>query len=229
MIESNRNTIFDKFKVLYQQEPFLPNHQELFIIDGIIDPELFAIQPERILFIAKEHNLLKKPEDEKPYAADYTKWWKLGVNYSFSHRISAWTHGILNNFTTNYDDITIDDKKIALRSVAFINVKKSSGKANADPDVISKYIVASRKLLHEQIHEINPTLIISCFRYDYLPNQLFDGALTPTSSGTFSYGKWEGIDVINFYHPSARKSSRWLYEKLNEAYTYIQNVRSNYG
>ncbi|GLU54939.1 hypothetical protein [Dyadobacter frigoris] len=195
-------------------------------MDGIIDPELFAVQPERILFIAKEHNLLKKPTDELPYAADYTTWWKLGVNYLFSHRISSRTHGILNNFTANYDDITIDDKKLALRSVAFINVKKSSGKASANPEVISKYIVASQKLLHEQIHDIAPTLTISCFRYDYLPNQLFDGVLTKIIPGTFSYGRWKGVDVINFYHPSARKKSKWLYEKLEEAFAYVQNTRS---
>jgi hypothetical protein len=225
----NHNSIFNKFKALYVQEPYLPDYQELFIMDGIIDPELFAIKPERILFIAKEHNLLKKPEDEKPYAADYTEWWKLGVNYLFSHRISEWTHGILNNFTTNYDDITIDHKKLALRSVAFMNVKKSSGKASANPEVISKYIVASQQLLHEQIHEINPTMIICCFRYDYLPNQLFDGALTKKNDGTFSYGKWEGIDVINFYHPSSRKRSKWLYEEVCKAFTYVKNTRSTNG
>lgn len=219
-------SILNKFKALYQQEPYLPDYQELFIIDGVIDPELFAIQPERILFIAKEHNLLKKPTDESHYDADYTIWWNKGVNYMFSHRISAWAHGILNNFTANFDDITIDHKKLALRSVAFINVKKSSGKANANQEVISRYIVASQKLLHEQIREINPTMIICCFRYDYLPNQLFDGALTKTTAGTFSYGKWEGVDVINFYHPSSRKRSKWLYDEVEKAFAYFKNTRS---
>ncbi len=226
MNERDRNIIFDKFKTLYQQEPYLPDYQELFIIDGIIDPELFAAKSERILFIAKEHNLLKKPEDEKPYAADYTEWWKLGVNYLFSHRISEWTQGILNNFTANYEDITLDHKKLALRSVAFINVKKSGGKASANPEVISKYIVASQQLLHEQIREINPTMIICYFRYDYLPNQLFDGALTNTNAVTFSYGKWEDIDLINFYHPSSRKRSKWLYDEVGKAFTYVKNTRS---
>lgn len=189
-----------------------------YIKDGIIDPALFGRQVKKLLFIAKEHNYVTEVFDPN-YAADYRIWCKQHVHLQFAHRLSEWAFGILNDFPEKFEDITYDQKHLALRSIAFINVKKSSGGAAANSEVIKAYINHSRHLLLCQIAEINPSIIICCFRYDNYPQQLFGIPMTRPISNTFSYGTWEGTTVINFYHPSSRKKKRYLYQLLCQAIT----------
>jgi hypothetical protein len=204
-----------QFENLYSKVK-LTDFDKRFIRDGIIDLPLFEKQSKRVLFIAKEHNYVTDKFDPN-YAADYSKWWKQHVHLQFSHRISEWAHGILNDFPENFEELTYDQKHLALRSIAFINVKKSSGGSTSNPEVITSYIAHSRHLLLQQIEEIRPSLIVCCFRYDNYPNQLFGITMKRHLSNTFSYGTWNGTRILNFYHPSARKRKIVLYNMLKEA------------
>ena len=221
----NDDLIFDSFKKLYESQTTFADYNGVFIKDGIVNKTLFGKPGEKILFIAKEHNLPKDYEKKKEtYAADYRIWWEHYLNSRFSIRISEWAHGIKNNFETNFDDI--DDvlhRQAALRSIAFINVKKTAGRANANATTIWRYIGASRTLLLQQISEIAPTLIVCGFRYDNYPDQLFGPSMKKSESGTFSTGTWAGIDIINFFHPSCRKDPKWLYEELGKAHKVLRS------
>lgn len=208
-------SIFTQFQELYRAKK-LPDCENQFVKDGIINPVLYASQPERILFIAKEHNRREQHDYENNYA-DYREWIKDVMYLQFAHRLGDWSYGILNKFPDNMDQVSHDERHTALKSVAFINVKKASGTATANPHHIGQYIVESRDLLHRQIQQINPTLIVCCFRYDGYINHLFDQALVRAKSNAYSVGKWNGIKVINFWHPSSRKSKQFLYEQLKEA------------
>lgn len=194
-----------------------------FIEDGIINSTRFNNQHTKILFIAKEHNYLGS-RDQKDYKADYRKWWNIHVHLQFSHRISEWAYGILNDFATEYDQLTYEQKYEALRSIAFINVKKTSGNSTANPKVICDYIIQSRELLCKQIKEISPTIIVCCFRHDYYIEHLFHATLTKSVSNTFSYGEWDNIKLINFYHPSSRKAKKLLYQVMKEAMEQIKSM-----
>jgi hypothetical protein len=219
-LEMNDELIFDSFSKLYEVETGLPDYSGVFIKDGIVNKSLYNSSREKILFIAKEHNL-HSDYNKETYAADYRTWWEDHVHLGFSVRISEWAHGIENGFITPYETITKSQREIALKSIAFINVKKTAGKASANSKTISGYIGRSQSLLQHQISEIAPTLIVCCFRYDNYPEQLFDIIMNKSESGTFSYGKWNGIVIINFFHPSCRKNKKWLYEELGVAYKYI--------
>lgn len=218
----NDDIIFDSFRTLYEVQTQLTDYNGVFIKDGIVNKELFRESREKILFIAKEHNL-PNSYNKKTYAADYRIWWEDHVHLGFSVRISEWAHGIENNFSTPYDAIEKVHREQALKSIAFINVKKTAGRANANPKTIWGYIGASCSLLLEQIREIAPTLIVCGFPYDNYPIQLFDVQMKKSESGTFSIGTWEGISIINFFHPSCRNDKKWLYNELAQAYKSIRS------
>ncbi|RRB04108.1 hypothetical protein [Larkinella rosea] len=207
--------IFTQFQSLYSEKG-LPDLGNQFVKDGIIDPVLYCQQSKRILFIAKEHNY-REQHDYVNNHADYREWIKSVMYLGFANRLGEWAYGILNDFPEDIDQVSHDDKHTALKSVAFINVKKASGTATANPHLIGKYILESRDLLRQQIEAIAPTVIVCCFRYDDYINHLFDHNLVRAESNAYSVGKWNGIDIINFWHPSSRKSKQFLYDQLRLA------------
>lgn len=217
---NSNDAIFEEFKELYRAKE-LPDWQKVFIKDGVIHPAAFAGQRHRVLFIAKEHNYLGGKEDTN-YKADYREWWKEHIHLLFSHRISEWAYGLLNDFSTGLETLSYAEKHSALQSIAFINVKKSSGGATANKQTILAYISESRELLHRQIQGIAPTLIISCFRHDYYTEHLFANNMKRVSAA-YSLGSWNGIPVITYYHPSSRKNKKQLYTDLARAFEQIQS------
>jgi hypothetical protein len=153
------NPIFDTFRDLYKCHTNLADCSGVFIKDGIINIESFKNSRERTLFISKEHNLHKKYGPNN-YAADYRIWWAEHVHLAFSVRISEWAFGIESRFSVPLDAINNFQRKKALQSIAFLNVKKTAGRATADSKTISGYIDVSQKLLQRQIIEIDPTLCL---------------------------------------------------------------------
>jgi hypothetical protein len=223
-----KDSIFREFADLYIQEK-LPGYELIvkndsparddgIIRDGITDPKQYEGQPHKILFICKEHNHLNGGYN----SGDVREWWaskKGNVQYNFSHRISEWAYGIAKDFPA-YETVEHCHKEQALRNIAFINVKKVWGDASADAKVIWKYTEASKVLLQKQIKEINPTIIIACFRYDYLTKLLFEFDSMNTAPHGFSYRMWNESLVINFFHPSSRKNKEFLYNTFKEVVTY---------
>lgn len=213
------SSVLTELDALYKTKA-LADSSNRFIRDGIINPTLFEAQERKVLFIAKEHNYLEA-QDYTDYKNGYIDWWNLHVHLQFSHRISEWAYGIQNNFPIFSENLDYALKHEALKSIAFINVKKASGTASANAQVIFEYMEASRELLQRQITEIAPTHIVTCFRYDAYPKCLLGIEMFRTEANTFGYGQWNGIKVVNFYHPSSRKNKRFLYEQLGEAFKYI--------
>ncbi|CCH01966.1 hypothetical protein FAES_3965 [Fibrella aestuarina BUZ 2] len=211
----NDDSIFSRFGQLYKENSLIDCDQFL-IKDGIIDPALYPCQPRRILVIAKEHNFLHRNKQPNGYEGDYRAWWKMQVEHRFAHRISEWCFGVLNGFTTPFEEVTHEQKQLALRSIAFMNVKKTGGGHASNPQTILDYIDVSRALLLEQIQQIAPDLIIGGFRHDVYMERLFGVAMTPALSDGYSTGSWQGCQLITSFHPSARKSKRFLYTKLAE-------------
>lgn len=213
-----QETPFKELIALYKEKALIDSIKGI-IKDGVINPAEYNKQTTKVLFIAKEHNPLKDPHE----SGDYREWWNDDVRYPFSHRLSEWAHGIINDFPP-YEQIKHSDKKDALRSIAFINLKKTTGKSSSDIKVLSSYVNASRNLLLDQIREIAPTIIVCCLRYDTLPKQLFDFKDMRPALPKFGYQYWKNIPVLNFYHPSARKNKVSLYEELTQL---VRFPRSN--
>ena len=217
----NYPSLKDEFVSLYKTKE-LTDCNNRFVKDGIINPALFAQQKIRVLFIAKEHNDLDPTTADETYTPDYSVWWNHHIHLQFSHRVSEWAYGIINDFP-DYSGIEEGNKKHeALKSIAFINVKKVSGGAAADPILISKYIEYGRELLHRQIAEIAPTIIVCCFRDNWYVEHLFGFGPMKSTVDKLGVGIWNNINVVNFYHPSARKSKHGLYSQLKEVIALVK-------
>ncbi|MBO0934149.1 hypothetical protein [Fibrella aquatilis] len=196
----------------------LVDYSNLFISDGIINDELCNKQKIKILFIAKEHNKLNREYEDNP---SYSDWWKQHVMYTFSHRISEWAYGISNNFPPYAEAQDADRKHEALKSIAFINVKKVCGGSSSNSAIIGEYIIKTRSLLLRQIQEIAPTIIICCFKYNWFVEALFGVENVNTASNDWGFYTWKGINIVNYFHPSSRKSKLALYDGLREAVRFL--------
>lgn len=210
------DSIFLDFQTHYKAN-HLADSENFIIKDGIINPELYKSQKRKILFIAKEHNFINRDKYPNGYEGDYRHWWNNYLNYTFSHRISEWSFGIADEFNTTYEAISWEQKMNALKSIAFINVKKTGGGSSSNKATLLNYIEVSRDLLQQQITGIDPDLIICCFRYDCFVNKLFDVAMERVPPNHYSLGTWQGKRVINFYHPSSRKGKKFLFDQIREA------------
>lgn len=220
-----QDLILNRIHQFYLKSELLDKNNH-FIRDGIINRDLFAAQSKRVLFVAKEHNLIQKGEYAEKPNDGYSEWWNKHVHLQFSHRISEWAYGILNDFPAFSPSLDRDIKHDFLRSIAFINVKKSGGSFTAKPQVIWDYIDQTRDLLLEQIGDINPTHIVTCFRYDVFTEKLFGVKLQSSGSKTFGFGIWRNSQVLNFYHPSARKGKQFLYEQLADGFRQLNSHAS---
>lgn len=145
------------------------NHKDtVFISDGIVNPDLWFSNENRVLFLLKEayggtenwdliNDLLKTNQTLGPT-------WK---------RVSQWTYGILN---TSFSSIPSFKKSSEyskgnnewLNQIAIMNCKKSNGNSTSTSDDIRNYTYNDRKELFEQLKLIDPTVIVCGYTYEYL-------------------------------------------------------------
>ena len=224
--EKKANALFGKWK---SKEPKRGvNHgADIFIRDGIADPEQWFSQDVRPLFLLKEaytkdstykkdwdlcDHFMGRGEDElrvtEPKECDST--WC---------RITQWAYGILNTSAEEAPSFEEAEKAIRnesgkvlygnewLSKIAVVNVKKSGGRASSSYENIEEYVFQDRVELAEQIDLIDPTVIVCGRTYDF-----FD--MIPGMGGGFnepSAGCYEEflvndhpVIVVNYWHPANR-------------------------
>lgn len=169
-------------------------YNNFIVSDGIIDESQF----EKILFITKE------PNDPKPSESwDLALFLKKNLYGNYGARLSEWSYGILKGFPP----IGEMPKKHHnyLRKTAVINIKKSGGKASANHSILEKHLRLNAPLLREQIMLIKPEIIIGGIgRVDYWGILFPDGWNRTRTGYDIDVGKWNGIKIIDFYHPAYR-------------------------
>lgn len=211
IINSHKNThlnaLFKKWKKQYPDS-------ENFVEDGIINEELFNQSCQKILLITKE------PNDPKKEATDYRIWWNQEIYFKFSYRIAEWAYGIHNNFPP-YDQIWPNNEdKIAhksLKSIAFMNVKKSGGSGSSEENMINEYIRRDFDYIHQQIDIIDPEIVIIGMSWASTVNLLFPDIDWKQSGYGIEIGRHNGAKVIDFYHPSS-------WNGPSASYSLLQNV-----
>jgi hypothetical protein len=143
------------------------------IFDGIINAELYLKSKIKILWI------LKEPYDEfdennNPYGGGWDfkdtlnckqskKDFGKGINTFKNMIYVSW--GILNDFCSWQDIPDIDEKPQIInsfKSTGFINIKKLPGYKKSPPNVIAKAYRDFKGILHRQINEYSPDVIIFC-------------------------------------------------------------------
>lgn len=190
--------------------------------DGIINETEYTKQATKLLFVAKEPNGSNHKE-ENGHMSFCEEWNGGNPNYPFALRIADWSIGIMNNFP-EYSNITDVQRHNQLKTIAFMNIKKSRGTGSLhDVTALNQLANAQINYLHRQIDSINPELVVLCLsRSHYLRQLLF-----PESTGKWKNSGY-GIDVsilrekilIDFYHPSSRIVPA-------ASYSLLQNVIKN--
>jgi hypothetical protein len=179
--------------------------------DGIIDPAKFNQTCPRILYVLKDVN--NRAEDDPSHGVrNLPEWLQDGPRHQLWFTIAKWSAGLLCDFPL-YNTLGKDLVRDSFARVAAINLKKASGGARVDNEIVSAYTHQDRNLLLEQIRRINPQLIISCGVMEQLI-WLLDLKVNPESpSDKPVRDEVRGAWVVPFRHP-ARAAGSKIYEQL---------------
>lgn len=121
----------------------------------------YYVSTPRVLVVLKEPN--KSPGEDLRWILNS------GAKYQIWHTVAVWVAGILNGFPP-YAELRYDSarKNAALRRVAAMNLKKTSGGATIDDRTLHWHSFQERALLRQQIKELGPTVILACGTFEPL-------------------------------------------------------------
>jgi hypothetical protein len=167
--------------------------------DGIVDEVRYSNQNTKVLFIAKE------PNDPEQTPGDYRTWWmNEGLQFKFTYQLAEWAYGVLNDFPPYLEANKYENKFEALKSVAFMNLKKSGGGATADGSEIYQYAKNTSSFLQKQIKIIAPDIAV-CSIGDWGPWEcIFPNAAWKQDGNGMWIAKSENTKIVSFGHPSNR-------------------------
>ena len=183
--------------------------------DGIINEAYF--KEPRILFICKE------PNDPSLSEGDYRVWWNDQMTYAFSRRLGEWAYGIMNDFPL-WNSYTDDDSHQALKSIAFMNVKKTGGARTTNHAEIGEYIQRDFDFIQEEINIINPSIIICSLGLSEITRMVLPEITDWVNTGyEILYAKSESRIVIDFYHPSILAPGVMSYVLLEKVFRILNH------
>lgn len=214
----------ERFESLFSEWSSLNHHKgKGFVSDGIIDKNRWEKTERKILFILKEaYSDPTDPEDFDLCELIRDKW--QGPKHPIWWNLSYWAYGIHNS--NHLQTIRKPEKnnekeraliKESLLSSAVLNIKKSSGNTQSNPDDLKHYVLNDGEFIKREIELINPSIIICGYVWEYLDhlwpnaNQVYD--LVYRDGKTF---------IVDFWHPANR-----FHPKLN--YYCLMSVISNSG
>ena len=165
--------------------------------DGIVNRDVFNKCKKRILWILKEVNHDGELDDWDMCEILRTEIkGEKGINPGWSNTFAPIiysTYGILNNLKWHEIPYCNEKPEIidVLNSIAYMNVKRTSGGANVDYQKLSEAYKENKNLLFNQINEINPSIIIYGGTF-----YLFENDLDLISN--------KNVTHISAYHPAHR-------------------------
>ncbi len=183
-----------------------------FLEDGLFDEEEWNKQNIKILYVLKEANWENGNGDLCEYLLSEVSstYWRTWNN------IVRWTHAI--RFGEDYiRKITKRDKTSCLKTIAFLNIKKVGGDAQADDEEIRTYGKLDAEFIYRQIQLYRPNIIVCCGRgngknADILYNYVFPKShisrwqypIEKYNYFMLSLNEETKIPVVSFRHPQIR-------------------------
>lgn len=210
------------------------------ILDGVFDPEKYLSAKYKILWI------LKEPYDEfDDDGVPFGGGWHLkdailpkqkfqeftGGRKTFEPMIYA-SWGILNNFCLwdDMNDVSKDPTMLeALKSIAYINVKKLPGHKASYYKTINDTYAKHKDILLKQIEYINPDIIIGGATLGLFINDLGLSRKDIIRHKGLNYFIKDNKIFIEAYHPAQRTSSTGVTQQMycDGIITAVQNWATN--
>lgn len=220
MINAQLNILFEDWK-----QAMLRNGDKGFCYDGLIycnghEDAQWHNAGRRILFLLKEQND-NDGEDVREWTGSING---ISPNGNFFNRLSAWLYGLTNLTTSGYPSIEeafnpINQMKaLSEYPYAYVNVKKQTGTAVADDNIVYDYAVRYASFLRKELDILSPTIIVCggeiVFR---VAREVIYNKVDFREVNDWVYYSSElGLTLINSYHPAAHKSNELMYRGMME-------------
>lgn len=202
MLKQKQENLFQEWKETRKDESFVK--------DGIFCPETWLEQERKILFVLKEANWEWANADLCRWLLDggSSTCWKTWNN------IARWAQALIG-MEEYPEHISKEERIFWLGKIAFLNLKKTGGKAVADSEMIRRYAVRDAELIRKQILLCSPDLIVCCGKgkgknadllYDVVLKEDKKNERRTTVHGYLYFTVFleTEIPVISFYHPQMR-------------------------
>lgn len=151
-----QNILFEEWR----KKPDLNGNKiRKFVVDGVIDQDVFKLQTKKILFILRDKNCSIRLEDADNKLAcelnDHGSGWRTWNN------VARWTSALIDESDYPYD---ISDKIRAehMRKVVAMNLKKEAGTSRTNGDELEFATKSYWNEIYRQIEIYSPDIIICC-------------------------------------------------------------------
>ncbi|PKK84742.1 MAG: hypothetical protein CVT49_00900 [candidate division Zixibacteria bacterium HGW-Zixibacteria-1] len=205
------NKLFEDWK---QQYAGLKIDTTKFSADGIICEDKYDAAKKKILFVLRETNDF--PE------GDLRVLYRDGPKLQMAAQLSKWATGILYDFP-DYSEVDMNENNIrteAIKSIAIMNVKKYTGGAIADFNLLHVFTKLDKDLIKREIDIIKPQIIVCCNTFIELMWAL-DLELDMSDLENI-FGKsyiYNGARIVVWqHHPSDRGKHSENYDRLKKLF-----------
>jgi hypothetical protein len=181
------------------------------VCDGIINEEHYKAANLKIVWLLREPwfaetwSMLRSANSIYSTMGNSPTW----------HTMAYVVYSILNSFPTWREMNYLREQPAMaefLRSIAYINVKKSVGTTASDPNEIYSWFKKGEHIIRHQVTTIKPDVVIGCAPFMRDVFAWYDGYAPLATEGTAAY--LSGADsplLIQAYHPSCRiKRQRYV-------------------
>lgn len=190
------------------------------VTDGVVNEQQYINAPVRICFLLKEVNGGEN--------WDLCEFVRDGGRAQTWNNISRWVYGIYHSGCdvpwADLQDIDNAFRRDYLQSICVVNVKKRSGKSEADNGLVYQAAERDQNLLRKQLEIYEPQVLICCGTTDCyfdLITEFEHPQWEMTRRGIWYVREPSGRLVISYIHPEARIRDNLLYYGLVDAYREI--------
>ncbi len=208
----------DKITKLFQKWKAEPYYSESFNEDGIIDIDAWKKANRKILFLLKETN------DYPGSISDLIKisWDEFPKNVY--RNCARWAYTLLNsskNFIPSFADSEVNLEQLGKKTlypVAIMNIKKLTGKPNADMEKIEQFAKSDSTYIQKEIEIINPEIIVCGNTFYMLQSHIYPANFFKRLNGHHLVYLGGNRIYFDLCHPGAHFRSDILYYSLCGAF-----------
>ena len=213
--------------VKYFSTKYPPNFgKSAYVSDGIVNLAEYKKTSTKILWVLKEVNA-KDPEkdwsvsdwlNQDNWTKEYPKWKR---TYS---KLLKTTWAILNK---KWDNIPPAERITdIIRKIAYINIKKTAGKAKSKDTEINQYFNEEKDMILKQIEAIAPDIIINASHVESILNKGALNVLDRQYVNPFMIGhqitQHKKRVVLNVYHSNCRISDVQYIGLIKQCFEKLQ-------